>query len=198
MVAFAVDTGGRVGGRSCLLKAVCCCAGAGEDSGFSFMTSKGSNGSRGGREGRALEKRDRPVLGGSREDDPSMIGEPPFGFRALIYRDCGGMSVHAHPVCRLKRDEARKRDVCVPSMRVRACAGAERIRRTCGRGMANDGYRTGPGKRDLVLLQDPFPYSVRSMGPASIWGRGAKQRATCRGGVETRGGEGVVLGGTGL
>lgn len=76
MTSFACDTGGRVGGSSFLLSAVCCCAGAGAGSAFSSMTSKGSNGSRGGREGRALEKRDRPVLGGSREDVPSMMGGP--------------------------------------------------------------------------------------------------------------------------
>lgn len=89
MVSFALDRGGRVGGGFLLINGACCCAGAGAGagSGFSFMTSKGSNGWSGGREGRALEKRDRPVLGGSREDDPSMMGEAPFGFRALIYRD---------------------------------------------------------------------------------------------------------------
>lgn len=135
MVSLVLDRGGRVGGSSCLLRVVCCSAGAGAGagSGFSLMTSKGSNGSRGGREGSALEKRDRPVLGGSREEDPSMMGKSPFGFRALIYRDWDGISVRAPPVCRSRRGP--QRDVCA-----RGCAGPGTISRTCGRGTGKEGH----------------------------------------------------------
>lgn len=49
--------------------------GTGAGAGLSVMKSSGSKGSMGGREGRALEMRDRPVVGSAREDDGSnMVG----------------------------------------------------------------------------------------------------------------------------
>lgn len=72
--------GGRVGGTSLVVVAVveCCCAGVG--SGFSLMAPKGSKvkGSRDGSSGSAFEKRDRPGVGGARDDGSSMMDIPRF------------------------------------------------------------------------------------------------------------------------
>ena len=86
-MVFALTTAGRVGGRTLVFGVVVGCW-AGVSSRLSGMASKGRKGSRGGNSGRAFEKRERPVLGGSREDGFNMMGAPPFGIPGLIYRDC--------------------------------------------------------------------------------------------------------------
>lgn len=71
--------GGRVGGKSIVVVDVgCCCAGAGLR--FSLMAPKGSKvkGSRDGSSGSAFEKRDRPGVGGARDDGSSMMNIPRF------------------------------------------------------------------------------------------------------------------------
>lgn len=67
---FGLDTGGSVGGL--LVFVAWRCAG-----GLPVTALKGSKGSMGGSSGRAFEKRDRPVLGGARDDGFSMMGADP-------------------------------------------------------------------------------------------------------------------------
>lgn len=90
VVGRGADTGAEGGGA------------AFSDTDMAPKGSKGSKGSEGGMLGRALEKRDRPVLGGARKEF-SMVGDL-FGFGGLMYsywnyRFRGDCPVS--PVCRL-------------------------------------------------------------------------------------------------
>lgn len=103
-----LEAGGRVGGTSLVVVVCCCCAG----SGSSFMVPKGSNskGSRDGSSGRTFEKRDRPGVGGARDDGSSIMGRvSPFEFRGFP-RYIGNWKYYLlAPSCLLKRGPAKKK-----------------------------------------------------------------------------------------